>query len=661
MLDEKSILKVVKEGDFTMRRMLYVLSGILFFFVFTSLEMTSAQDRSLYWERWDVTIDNVDAVENVFSVEEYYEIAFTGLFSYGTVEIPADRLTSIEEFVVRFNGERLRYSCSSNSPQASFCARRSGDLYRVVYYFPRGVSDETVTISLEYVVYGAIRIYEGGDQIWWYAIPDEHFGYPIEASAVTVQLPASYAPREGVDAIETYGAPTTIQVNGSLVTATATNPIRGNESLEIRVQFPHQEGAVAPSWQAGFDSERDYEQTVKPLIDLAGLGLGGLLTIGGPLLVFLRYRTKGRDPEIGPVPEFLSEPPSDVPPAVVGTLVDEKVDLRDILSTLIDLGRRGYLVIEETASSGFLGIGVTRSFTFKRTDKSTDDLRKFEQRLMKAVFRNGLERTLESMRNTFYQSIPKLQDDLYEEVVEQGYFSQNPSKTRNLWAGVGTFLVVGSVLSVFLGVGLLANISFTLMLIPLGVFVSGLAMAILSSVMPSKTRKGAEEAAKWKAFQNYLSKVQNMQDLEEAAPNFERYLAYAVAFGLDKAWISKFQSVGTSIFVPSPPWYYPTHAGGRYGGGYVSGSPAPTNDPFGDVARAGDGLGGLDGMSGGLSSGLDSLSNGLSSMLDSASSVMTSRPQSQSSGSWSSGGGGFSGGGGSFGGGGSGGGSRGFG
>ena len=43
--------------------------------------------------------------------------------------------------------------------------------------------------------------------------------------------------------------------------------------------------------------------------------------IGGSLFIYTRYVQKGRDPNIGPVPEFLSEPPSELPPAVVGTLI----------------------------------------------------------------------------------------------------------------------------------------------------------------------------------------------------------------------------------------------------------------------------------------------------------------------------------------------------
>ena len=47
------------------------------------------------------------------------------------------------------------------------------------------------------------------------------------------------------------------------------------------------------------------------------------------------------------------EPPDGLGPAEVGTLVDERVDLRDISAVIIDLAVRGYLKIEEVGSNSW--------------------------------------------------------------------------------------------------------------------------------------------------------------------------------------------------------------------------------------------------------------------------------------------------------------------
>jgi uncharacterized membrane protein YgcG len=384
--------------------------------------------------------------------------------------------------------------------------------------------------------------------------------------------------------------------------------------------------------------------------------------LGGTLFIFTRWQTKGRDPKVGPVPTFLTEPPSELRPSVVGSLLDERVDLRDIMSSLIDLAQRGYLVIEESQTEGLFGIGRTSAFTFKRTDKPTGDLRPFETRLINKVFGNSLERSLNAMRNTFYTAIPQLQSDLYKELVTEGLFAADPNATRGRWGAIGALLLVGAFVAGFLLLSAVEGISAALLCLPLSIGLVGIVALSVGQAMPAKTYKGAEEAAKWKAFEEYLRNLDKYQGLEEAAAHFDQYLPYAVAFGLDRSWIQRFKQVD---YVPIPTWYFPTYLGGPYSRGYIPGTAMPhmsgNGGLPGELARAGDGGLSLDTMSGNLSAGLESISNGLSTMMESASRVMTSRPQQASgSGSWRSGGGGWSGGGFS-GGGGSGGGSRGFG
>src|SRR5205823_5238369 len=57
------------------------------------------------------------------------------------------------------------------------------------------------------------------------------------------------------------------------------------------------------------------------------------------------------------------EPPDGLGPAEVGTLLDERVDLRDISAVIIDLAVRGYLKIEEVGSKSWLSSGGDYRFT----------------------------------------------------------------------------------------------------------------------------------------------------------------------------------------------------------------------------------------------------------------------------------------------------------
>ncbi|GAB4335817.1 MAG: DUF2207 domain-containing protein [Phototrophicales bacterium] len=645
-----------------MRRRLILLGFVIMMLTGVVSISATAQSRTVFWERWDVEITNIDTTNNSFQVREQYTIRFTGTFTFGTATILKNNLESIDNIQIYEAGNPLQASRRCNEIRGTFCTQSTQEGVSVVYYFNAPVTNTTREFTIEYTVRGALRVYEDGDQLWWIAVPEDKYGFSVGESTIRVEMPPGFAPRAGIDPVETYGAAGQITVEGRFITAQAIRGVGANEKFEIRVQYPHDPNARIASWQASWDDRRAFEENVKPLIDLGLITVSILIAIGGVLGVYALWYNKGRDPKVGIVPEYLSEPPSELPPAVVGTLLDEKADTRDILSTLIDLGRRGYLVIQEDKTQGFLGIGASSVFTFKRTDKPLTDLRKYEQRIMEKVFGRNLERSMESLKNKFYQYLPRLKEDLYGELVDEGLFTAKPSTTRALYNGFGMVILFVAAFTGFFALSLLETFTSTLICAPVAIGFVGVVMLLVGNHMPAKTRKGAEEAAKWEAFRQYLLNLEKYDTVEGVADKFDAYLPYAVAFGLDRSWIRRFSRVKT---VGTPIWYYPTYRGGRYRGGYRAGSPlggglSSNGDMFpGEIARAGGG--GLGEISDDMMGGLSAISDGLSNMLNSASRVFTSTPApSSGSGSWSSGGRSWSGGG-SFGGGGSGGGSRGFG
>ncbi len=638
----------------------------LLFLILTLLFVSpiKAQDRTIFWNRWDVLIDNVNVNTNAFDVTESYDIVFSGSFRFGSVVIPLTNLDSITNVTVSEAGRALEARCGSERA-GTYCVENTSDGLSITYYFFQAINNTSDTFEISYRVNGGLRVYEGGDQLWWIAIPSDHFGFSIGESTIKVVMPEGYAPREGVDSVETYGVPGTVNVQGTTITATANRQIVNDETFEIRVQYPHNPAANPPGWQSSFDQQRNYDENTKPLVNIGLIGLSLLIAIGGTLGIYAVWYTKGRDPKIGSVPTFITDPPNKLSPAVVGTLIDEKADVQDVISIMIDLARRGYLVMEETQEAGLFGLGSTSKFTFKRTDQAADDLLPYEKRMLNSMFAKGMERTMDSLRNTFYTVISSLQSDLYKALVDEGLFTTNPQTTRAIWSGIGILLLVVAGVIFFTATELSDTVGELLYAVPLSLGFVGVVALIAGQAMPAKTRKGAEEAAKWQAFYEYLRNLEKYSDVAEASKHFDDYLPYAVAFGLDRAWVRRFAQVPN---VPIPYWYYPTYMGGRYRGGYIAGSPI-SHIPMGgsglpgDLARAPGGGVSLDSMSRNMSGGLENISTGLTTMLASASRVMTSQPQSSSSGGsgrWSSGGRGWSGGGG-FGGGGSGGGSRGFG
>ncbi len=610
--------------------------------------------RSVIWQRWDVDVTiNRDGS---FHVIETHVIQFIGEFRFGYRAIPLARTEGITLTRVTENGRPLTRGSLSGMPGTYVSSTNEDNELEITYYFSTPAINEIRTFTIEYDVQGAIRYYEDGDEFDWYAIAPER-GWPVLSSTITVRLPEGAAPLLAQSIPDDLVV--SVDEDAGVITWQTTRRLGPNESVEVGVKFEH--GVLtgsAPAWQAGFDARNHYVQTVKPLVDLGVGALGVLLLILGPAGVYYLWSSRGRDPKIGPVPEYLSEPPSDLPPGVVGTLVDERADLQDIMATLVDLARRGYLIMEETQESGFLGT-KSRSFIFHRTDKDVAGLREYEKFLLRKLFGRKSSRSLDTLRYKFYTAIPKLQKMLYQEVVREGFFRDDPDSVRKRWGGIGVFLMA---LAVALGVlsGILMELVSSLFCMAGALGIIGLALLIAAPRMPAKTRKGAEEAAKWKAFRTYLKRIRQYTDLESATDQFERYLPYAIAFGIEKAWIRTFSRIPTT---PMPVWYRPwgyAYAGSP--GGRITGlqHPAPGRPDIESQLARPEGIGSIQSLSDGMAAGLQNMSDGLVSLLNKASTTFTSHPQTSGTGGWSrGGGGGWSGGG--FGGGGGGGGAAGFG
>jgi uncharacterized protein (TIGR04222 family) len=589
----------------------------------TSLCVPTALAASdLAWNRTDVDIQiNPDGT---LTVTENYDITFGNrTFRKGFATIPQGR-GSLSNVKV-WEGDQSYAPSGSNAPYTfETSTADNGDL-DITWYFPP-TSNSRHQFNVQYTVEDGILYYpeEGYDRLQWIAVPGDH-DWPILASRVTVHTPQG-APILRVGVANDSPA-TAEQTSANRAVFEATRPLKSDQGIEVRVDFEH--GVVAgspPAWQTTYDLRDQYGA----LFDVLGLFLGVFVAVAGSLLVLVWWYTRGRDPQTVLAAEYLSEPPSDLPPGVAGTLLDEKADVQDVLATVIDLARRGVVTMEEID-----GAGSAADYVFRRvSDADLTRLRPYEKTVLDIVV-PGAEQHLSSLKYKLYNRMSPIKKQLYQEVVKEKLFPRNPDDVRTRWIVGGTLLLVAA-----FGLGLCAflfliDLSFFLATPFCALGVVGVMVISVAAAMPRKTRFGAEEAAKWRAFKFYMQNLEKYTQVQEAAAQFDRYLPYAIAFGIDRSWIRKFKPVQA---MPIPIWYFPR---GYYRGGYHDGG-RPAAGEFNTPS--------VQGMSDGLAGSFQGMSDGLSNMLNSASSTFTSVPSSKSSGhGWSGGGfsGGFGGGGGS--------------
>lgn len=612
-------------------------------------EPAAAQEsRSFVWEALDVAIDLLP--DGTFAVAETHRIRFNGSYQRAFREIDLQRLGSITEVQVGEPGQPYRDGLNQ---AGTFSVSRGDGKLRIQWWFTP--TSGTRAFEVRYRVSGAIRVYPGGDQLWWIAVPGD-LPAAVQSSTVSVRLPQPVASSDLK--AETYVDGRPAPSNPSFAPSEVSfppQPLGEQRQYEVRVQFPPGlVAATAPPWQADYDRQAWYDSAVKPLLNLFALLATLAVLVGGGLLLFLRWYTAGRDPAGLPAVGEVASPPSKLPPGLVGTVVDERADLQDVLATLLDLANRGVIRITEERDPSLVGSSL--DYRVEQLQEQPLGLHPYEKTVLGALFGGQKEIRLSEVKPRWSASIPLFEAQLADEAAQQGLFPENPDRVRARWRkGALTALVI-AVIGLFVGPAILKAELAPLPFV--GLIVVAVAALKVGPHMPRRTRAGLVEALRWRAFGRHLSDVRTRSPEE-----LTRYLPYAVALGVDRSWLENFAAVGRpasqlvgsnggpAIIVGPGGWGFPGSYSGGFGGPWVGG---PTH---GDIGRgdgggsvASDGGGGsgnpLDNASGGAAGGLNSASGALADLLNAASEALSSG----GGGGWSGGGGDFGGGGGSGGG-----------
>lgn len=616
------------------------------------------QDKSFHNDRYDSNIAvNPDGS---LDIKETLVYVYNGSYHLGSrfwdtsklndiTNIQVSELQGNQEVPYR-QGTYIESGSGGGTPGTFGVADTASNQKSVSWVYNYTSYGDTKTFLIRYHVDGAIRVYSDHDQFDWYAVPPEWSG-PINSSRVQVTFPQGFN-ASSLQPGDTAQIPVNAEVSksGNTITWSYSGNLQAS-GFEVGAKIPPGiMTATAPSWQAGVDAQENYNIKIRPAVNLAVLFLSFLIAVGGILLVVMHWYTKGRDKPVKMFSDYITEPPSNLPPGLVGTLIDESADVRDVIATVVDLARKGDLTMQELENKGLLT--SSKDFEYRHTANKVDY--HYEELVLGALFDGrGDDVKLSDLKDTFYNKLPPIYDEMYNSLVALKYFPENPKAVRGRNVGIGVLLIiVGGIVAFFGGAitGLFTDFGW---LVGVAIALVGLVWAALAGAMPRKTDLGAEETAKWHAFGRYLVQMQKYTDVQQAADKFQQYLPYAVALGIESQLIQQFNSVPSAMpawYMPFgyyPYGYFPMGVGGSQqmasqGGG---GAGMPTLDPGAAMQNMSNSLGGA----------MQGMSDSFTTMVNSASSILTSQPQSSGSsggGGWGGGGGGFGGGGGGGGGGG---------
>ena len=454
-----------------------------------------------------------------------------------------------------------------------------------------GDKDRTVTgahtYDIAYRVEGVLNAFPNHDELYWNAIGSE-WSVPISQARVHVTIPGSVQEFTCFAGPEGSSLPCdSAERSSSQTVQFAQELLQPFGALTVVVGMP--KGAVTPEPVPILVDRQTAARafTLNPLtVGVSSLLLVGLLALFGVSAWRTgrdrRYVGSAVDVAFGPgdpkaaeqpdqvqaVPLFERsdfpvefEPPEGLRPGEVGTLVDEVAGPLDVSATIVDLAVRGYLMIEEIPKHGLFGKPDWRLTQTKEPDAA---LKAYESKLLTALFSHGAEPDehgrlsvlMSGLRTKFAKDLITVENALYDDALQQGWFRARPDKIRNSWrARAWLVLIIGIVLEFF------AVKSTKYGLLPVPLIILGIVMLVGAKRMPSRTAKGTGLLRRTLGFRTFISEGTEaaMAKFAEKENLFSDYLPYAIVFGVTEKWAKVFERLSGGAPPPQTGWYISPH------------------------------------------------------------------------------------------------------
>ncbi len=510
--------------------------GFAFFFLFSFGPAFSISTKELRIQKFDAEI--VVEPSGAIDVTEHIQAHFIGgpwrgLYRTIPVEYHTPQGLNYTLFldvksVTDGNGRKLRYEASR--------VRQ----YRKLKIYVPDADNSTQTIVIEYTVADGLKFFEDHDELYWNITGDE-WDVPIQSASAHIVLPENTSNiRANVftGAYRSTAHEADVQVAGNGVDVQTRAPLGFHEGLTVAVAFDKgfvHEPTASERWLLALRSNL-------PL----------LIPVIVFFIMFYLWWKFGRDPRLRPIATQY-EPPNNLTPGEVGTLVDNSVDMRDITATIVDLAVRGYIVIEEKRKDHMLGLWHDKDYVFhlKKQRSEWAALKPHEQELLSGMFfLDGDSVSLSDLHNRFYRSLPAIKSGIFGSLIEDGYYKRRPDSVRSGYIGAGLvigFLIIwgGNAIGSSLGMAPLSSI--------IAGVLTGCVICAFGWFMPAHTEQGARALESTLGFEDFLSHVEadRFNRMVKTPEMFEKFLPFAMALGVEKNWSKAFQG----IYTQPPAWY----------------------------------------------------------------------------------------------------------
>ncbi len=599
-----------------MRRL--VLAGIA-----SVLILVPAPAQAKSFEFPAVAINVFIQEDGSFIVREERTFAFDGDFRRAFLTIPRGPW-SIGGVSVAEGNNDYRPVRSAGSEAPGTFAFNVADTYEIRWFYR--ARDERRTFTITYTVSDHIVAYRDVAEMFWKFIGDE-WDVPHRNVTVNVFPPApardvrvwGHGPLEGEVTRELDDDDRVRFATWRVASLPARTFLEGRMTFPSRLVpgAPRQPGDRLP---AVLDEERalaDEANAARVAARFWNIGAPAAAFASFLLFLFLFFRF-GKEPDAPHPGEYLREPPADYPPAIVGHLMRfGSVTTLDMVSTVMDLARRGYLTIDEVREdTGFLRRKTEYRYTLTVAKQAGDELYPYERDVLVMLREAGADDGLpDDDLERWAEANPKRMQSWFSTFTEgvKAHARRLGLVEPRAWLmslNVAIAVLAGLVAVVAINRQVRGGTFDDLVRFAPGAIVAFVILVIqiaFTRVLRRRTFNGAVHHGRWQAFRRFLKDFSRIDEYRPTAVTmWERYLVYAIP--LDAA-----KEVTEALALKAPPevaetgfrWYAFSPRDGAPSfnaftasiGSFTSSFTASTSAAFATAPSSGRGFGG--GFSGG--------------------------------------------------------------
>jgi uncharacterized membrane protein len=546
----------------------------IFFFVALISSSASFADRRYSIERVKIHAV-IDSTGGVW-IDESRAYRFKGRFRFATYELPLTGIADITNISVREAERDYREMRSDSDKETPDSYRVERDQESVTIRWFYDANNETRTFDLRFYLKG-VAVAHADVAEFYYKFVGAGWDRPAGRVEVTVQLPG--AAQTGEMKIWAHGPlHGACEIASPGVARFDISPLPKRTVWEGRVIFPRHllpvaflrtERTALPSileeervWAEEANRRREgelHKMKAQRLWQEQNLSWLLAANLAGVMLLFYLYNRFGRS--LLPVSTRLEmPPPTDLPPVLANYyFAGAQLSAGALVSTLIDLARRGFLNIrEESKEKAFLGWRWNKQehiIHFARTPKTDNQsaMQPHEQELLRylkveiAQDAGSLPfSAIAKNHGKFMKWFGKWRKQIKKMVEDKEYF--DPDSIRAAVRGsLGMLLLIG--------LGIFATVKMGKTGIPF--ILSGAALAGLSFVIVRYSKETATLRGRVLGFRDYLKRlVKNKSGLNLGLQNLEPVLVYAMAVDFPSHLLKKFlmpfeHAMSNAAF----PWY----------------------------------------------------------------------------------------------------------